>query len=67
MSAGYADFKQVIGIKLSGGNPVSEIDHIGMLFGCLTTNTFVIPAALQAMILLAALPPKWNSIMQLFM
>ena len=58
MSAVYADFKQVIGIKLSGGNPVPEIERIGILLEHLMTNTFIIPTALQAMIPLAALPPK---------
>ena len=58
MSMVYTDFKQVVRIKLSRENPVSEIEHMATLFGRLTTNNFAIPVALQGIILLAALPTK---------
>ena len=34
----YADFKQVINIKLSGGNPVPEIERMATLFNRLAAN-----------------------------
>ena len=67
MSAIYADFKAVIGTKLSGGNPISEMERMATLFGRLATNQVVIAPQLQALVLLSALPAKWDSIAQLFM
>ena len=67
MSAIYADFKQVINVKLSGGNPVSEIERMATLFGRLEANQLIVPAALQGLMLLAAMPAKWDNVAQLFM
>jgi hypothetical protein len=67
MSAIFADFKVVMGSKLSGGNPVSEIERMAELFRRLALNNFPIAEALQGLMLLAALPFKWDSIAQLFM
>jgi len=67
MSAIFADFKVVMGSKLSGGNPVPEIERMAELFRRLALNNFLIADALQGLMLLAALPPKWDSIAQLFM
>ncbi len=39
-SAIFADFKQVVTFKLSGGNPVPEIEHVATLFSCLQDNNF---------------------------
>jgi hypothetical protein len=67
MSAIFTDFEVVMGSKLSGGNPVSEIERMAELFRRLALNNFPIAEALQGLILLAALPSKWDSIAQLFM
>jgi hypothetical protein len=67
MSAVFSDFKQAIGIKLSGGNPVPEIERMVMLFGCLANNNLNIAQSLQGLLLLAAMPGKWDSVAQLFM
>jgi len=67
MPAVYADFKQVINIKLTGGNPIPDLERMATLFGRLLTNTLTIPDNLQAMILLASLPSKWDSIAQLYL
>ena len=67
MSAIYADYKQVIGLRLSGGNPVPEMERMAELFGRLAANNFTIPDALQGLTLLAAIPAKWDSVAQLFM
>jgi hypothetical protein len=63
----YADFKQVINIKLSGGNPVPEIEQMAMLFNCLAANNLSLTANLQGLMLLAALPNKWDNVVQLYM
>jgi len=65
MSAVYADFKLVINTKLSGGNPVPEMERLATLFDHLSTNNLIIAASLQGLILLAALPSKWDSVVQL--
>jgi len=67
MSAIFADFRIVMGSKLSGGNPVPEIERIAELYGRLALNNFPIADSLQGLMLLAALPNKWDSIVQLFM
>jgi len=67
MPAVYVDFKQVINTKLSGGNPVPKMERMATLFGCLVTNSLTIIASLQGLILLAALPNKWDNVAQLFM
>jgi hypothetical protein len=67
MSSIYADFKAVINTMLSGGNPIPEIKCIAELFNRLAGNNFTIAANLQGLILLAALPSKWDSVVQLFM
>jgi hypothetical protein len=67
MSSIYADFKAVINSKLSGGNPIPEIERIATLFNRLAGNNFTIAANLQGLILLAALPNKWDSVAQPFM
>jgi len=67
MPAVFADFKQVINAKLSGGNPVPEMERMATLFGHLATNNLTITPSLQGLILLAALPNKWDNVAQLFM
>jgi hypothetical protein len=63
----YADFKQVINLKLSGGNPVPEMEQMVTLFNRLATNNLSLTASLQGLILLSALPNKWDNVAQLFM
>jgi len=67
MPAVYADFKQVINIKLTGGNPIPDLERMAMLFRRLTTNSLTLPDNLQALLLLASLPPKWDLIVQLYL
>jgi len=66
ISALYADFKQVLATKLSGGNPIPEIERLATLLGRLNETPLQLTETLQAMILLAALPPKWDSVAQLY-
>jgi hypothetical protein len=67
MPAVYADFKQVVNIKLSGGNPIPDLERMATLFGRLGANSLTLPDNLQALLLLASLPSKWDSVAQLFM
>jgi len=67
MPAVYADFKQVINIKLTGGNPIPDMERMATLFRRLTTDSLTLPDNLQALLLLASLPPKWDSIAQLYL
>jgi hypothetical protein len=66
VSALYVDFKQVLATKLSGNNPISEIERLTTLFRRLNNSPLQLSQTLQAMILLAALPPKWDSVAQMF-
>ena len=64
MPAVYVDFKQVINIKLTGGNPIPDMERMATLFGRLTTNSLTLPDNLQALL---SLPPRWDSIAQLYL
>jgi len=67
VSASFADFKNAISLKLSGGNPIPEIERMATLFGRLSDNELEVSDNMEALILLAALPTKWDSVAQLFM
>jgi hypothetical protein len=43
MPAVYADFKQVLNIKLSGGNPIPDLERMATLFGRLGANSLTLP------------------------
>jgi hypothetical protein len=58
MPAVFANFKQILQTRLSGGNPIPEIKHLMTLFGCMASNNTAIVPQMQAMILLAALSSK---------
>jgi len=66
-SAAFADFTQVVNIKLSGNNPIPEMERMQTLFGRLDTAGYEFTDRFEAMLLLAALPAKWDSVAQLFM
>ena len=65
-SGNFADFKTALSIKLQGGNPIPEIERMATIFVRLATNNLIITPMMQGMILLAALPPKWDSVTQVF-
>ena len=58
MSAIFADFKVVMGSKLSGGNPVPEIERMAELFRRLALNNFLIADALLVFGSLVTKPEK---------
>jgi hypothetical protein len=66
VSAYYSDFKAILATKLSGGNPIPKMEHLTTLLGCLEDTPIELTETLQAMILLTILPPKWDTIAQLF-
>jgi hypothetical protein len=66
VSALYVDFKHILATKLSGGNPIPEIEHLATLLGHLNNMPLQLSDILQVMILLTTLPSKWDSITQLF-
>jgi len=64
-STQYVDFKLLINSKLSGGNPIPGMERMATLIDCLLTNSLTLANNLQGLILLAALPGKWDSVAQL--
>jgi hypothetical protein len=57
----YKDFKETLNICLNPGqHPTQQIDHMVAAFQCLTATSIIIPPQIQAMILLSALPQKWE-------
>ena len=58
----FADFKSAVNFQLTGGNLVPEISKFFMLLECLKTNKVKLPAQVQAMLLLGALPNKWDNV-----
>jgi len=58
----FADFVKVVNFRLSGNNPVAEIGKLREMFGILKVNNVTLDDFIQGMILLQALPPKWNDV-----
>src|ERR1700742_2254456 len=59
----FSDFKKVISHKISGNkHPTLEIAEMSAIFERLDANQCAIPEFIKAMILLAAMPTKWDSI-----
>ncbi|KAF8798350.1 hypothetical protein BYT27DRAFT_7123076 [Phlegmacium glaucopus] len=59
----FADFKEATSFRISGnGNPIPEMDKLFTLLERLKANEVELPARIQAMILLNAMPQKWNGV-----
>jgi len=56
----FGDFKALIQMRLSGGNPVEEMAHYLAHVEHLSENGMDLPKGLVAMILLSAIPAKWD-------
>ncbi|KAF8629560.1 hypothetical protein AX17_005624 [Amanita inopinata Kibby_2008] len=64
----FGDFRQVIAFQFSGNqNPDAEIPKLALLFGKLGANSVTINPFLQSMILLNAIPPKWDHLVSTFL
>ena len=62
----FADFKSLTAFRLSGGNPAPEISKMVTLLGCLRVNHCEFNGFVQTMILLNALPQKWDHITSVY-
>jgi len=48
--------------RLSGGDPIDEISKLTAMFACLEQCGFMVPDFIQALILIIAIPQKWDMI-----
>ena len=63
MSAIFADYQATISLKVTRGQNLQvEIQQLNTLFECLAVNGMSISDPMQGMILLNALPVKWDSV-----
>ena len=58
----FMDFRAAISMKILAANPAPQIVEMAEHFGHLTTGQVAIPAIVQAMILLAAMPSGYDSV-----
>ena len=59
----YKDFKETLTIRINpASHPGPQIDRMAAAFAHLSATNMAIPAQVQTMILLAALPQKWEFI-----
>jgi gag-polypeptide of LTR copia-type len=62
----YKDFKEALNIRLNGNqHPGPQIDKMAACFQRMTTASVPIPPQLQGMILLAAMPAKWEMLISI--
>jgi gag-polypeptide of LTR copia-type len=62
----YKDFKETLNIRLNPGqHPTQQIDHMVAAFQHLTAASIIILPQIQAMILLSALPQKWEMLVSI--
>jgi gag-polypeptide of LTR copia-type len=65
-SSVYKDFKETFNIRLNPGqHPTQQIDRMVATFQHLTAASIIIPPQIQAMILLSALPQKWEMLVSI--
>ena len=62
----FTDFKALTAFRLTGGNPALEISKMITLLECLRANHCKFNGFVQAMILLNALPQKWDHIASVY-
>jgi gag-polypeptide of LTR copia-type len=63
----YANFKKAISFKLTGGNPALEIATLFTLFAHLKVNKAELSEFYQVMLLIEALPAKWDLLASAYM
>ena len=63
----YHDFKQATSHCVHLNDPAPDLRRIAQAFGRLTTASVIIPPIIQAMILLDALPCKYENIRQMLL
>ena len=62
ISAIYQDYKAAIGIRVGMSNPAKDITRLQTHFECLSANNAPVSAYEQGMILLSAIPDKWDHV-----
>ena len=62
----FADFRALTAFRLTGGNPAPEISKMTTLLECLHANHCKFNGFVQSMILLNALPQKWDHITSVY-
>jgi hypothetical protein len=63
LSTTYSIFKQAVEFRIQGnGNPEPEVTKLAQLLARLKTNKVILPKIIQGMILLQAIPKKWDSV-----
>jgi len=64
----YKDFKEALGIRIrTDSHPGMAIDKMAACFQRLASNKVILPDSIMAMIMLAALPQKWEMLVPVIM
>ena len=53
---------KALSFRLSGGDPIDEISKLTVMFAHLEQHGFMVPDFVQALILIIAIPQKWDTI-----
>jgi hypothetical protein len=62
----YKDFKEVLSVRLlANNNPLPAIEKMAASFQCLSEVKVTVPEQIQAMMLLSALPQKWEMLVSI--
>ena len=62
----FKDFKEAVSIRIdTSQHPLPQINRLQASVHRLTTNGVAIPEIIQAMLLLSALPPKWEMLVSI--
>ena len=62
----FKDFKEAVSIRIdTSQHPLPQINRLQVSVHRLTTNGVAIPEIIQAMLLLLALPPKWEMLVSI--
>ena len=64
----YGDFRTLLKFKISGGqHPAAEITRFFTLLECLKANGVALPDNVQGMMLLNALPARWDHVSAIYL
>jgi hypothetical protein len=63
----HTDFKKAISFRLTSGNLAPEVASLYTLFACLKANKAELSEFYQVMLLIEALPAKWDLLASAYM
>ena len=64
----YKDFKEALNVRINPSqHPGPQMDRMQACFQRLTSNSIIIPDQIKAMMLLAAVPQKWETLVTVVM